>query len=435
MDKNKELLDTIMQAHNTQQMILPDGTLSSLNNNETRINNNAIVLASSGGGKTRGVIIPNILAAFWSYVISDPKGTLYKSYAKYLRQCGYKIIHLDLIHPERSDGYNPLAYIKTSDDILTFAHQIVYSGKKSTGRYDPFWEQAAELLVIALVAYLMETKTDKAPTIEDMLKLIRMIDAEQMEDHHTCKLDRMFDDQNREYHIKHGEESWAYSQWQKFRMTPTKTMNTVLVTTTVLFNVFDTKEMRNLLRKDDIDFSLIGQEQTAIFVEVSDTDRSKDVIANLFYSQAMTVLCDTANNFPDNKLTVPVRFYLDDFATNARIVGFENMISNIRSRGISAVIALQSLAQLQAGYEINAQTIVDNCDTLLYMGGRDESTVNLISRLSNKPFNKIMEMPIGMHYKIQRGKPVEYCKTVDLSEYDLSFLQHDTSRDEHKEPA
>ena len=369
-------------------------------------------------------MIPNILAAFWSYVISDPKGTLYKSYRRYLRQCGYNVIHLDLIHPERSDGYNPLAFVKTSEDMLTFAHQLVYSGNvRGHSSYDPFWDRSTELIIIAIGAYLLETCGDKTPTIADMITLTRLIDADEMENHRTCPLDRKFEAHNHRYMQEHGEESWAYSQWQKVKMAPPRTMNTIIVTMTVLFNMFDTKDMRSLLCRNDIDFARIGQEKTAIFVEVSDTDRSKDVIANLFYSQAMTILCDTANSFRDNALPIPVRFYLDDFGTNARIAGFENMISNIRSRGISAVIALQSLAQLSVAYDLNAQTIVDNCDTLIYMGGRDKSTVELISRMSNKPFNRIMEMPIGMHYKIQRGKCAEYCRTVDLSEYDLSFLE------------
>ena len=427
MEENKELLDTIKQAHDQQKMIFPDGSLNSLNSFETRLNNNAIVLGTSGGGKTRSVIIPNILSAFWSYIISDPKGTLYKSYGKYFRQCGYKVVHLDLIHPENSDGYNPLAFVKTSDDVLTFAHPLVHSGsnpKRTSGSYDPFWDNSSELDTIAGTAYLLETCTG-TPKIEDLIKLNRMIDAQEIEDDNTCELDRKMEAHNKLYESVHGRESWAYSQWQKFRKAPPKTMNTILVCMTVLFNMFDTDGMRKLLSRNDIELSRIGREKTAVFVEVSDTDRSKDVIANLFYSQAMSVLCETANKFPDNRLPVPVRFYLDDFGTNARITGFENMISNIRSRGISAVIALQSLAQLAAGYDKSAQTIVDNCDTLFYLGGRDSSTVSLISKLSNKPFNRIMEMPVGMHWKIQRGKPAEYCRTVDLSEYDLSFLRQD----------
>lgn len=428
MNESKKILDTIMQAHNTQQMILPDGSLSSLNSISTRINGNAIYLGPSGGGKTRSGMIPNILAAFWSYVISDPKGTLYKSYGRYLRQCGYNVIHLDLIHPERSDGYNPLAFVKTSDDVLTFAHQLVHGGnspKSSSSSYDPFWDNSAELMTIALTAFLLETNGNTTPKIEDMIKLTRLINAQQIEDENTCDLDKKMEAHNQQYRRIHGRESWAYSQWQKFRMAPPKTMNTILVCMTVLFNMFDTDGMRNLLGRNDIDLTRIGKEKTAVFVETSDTDRSKDVISNLFYSQAMTVLCDTANSFPDNRLPVPVRFFLDDFGSSARLVGFENMISNIRSRGISAVIAIQSFAQLYAGYGIHAQTIIDNCDTLLYMGGRDKSTVELISKLSNKPFNKIMDMPIGMFYKIQRGRPAEYGRIVDLSEYDLSFLQSD----------
>lgn len=424
MNESKKLLDTIMQAHNTQQMILPDGSLSSLNSIKTRMNHNTIVLATSGGGKTRGVVIPNILAAFWSYVISDPKGTLYKNYAKHFRQCGYRVVHLDLIHPERSDGYNPLKYLRTTDEIVKFAHLLVYAngGGEST---DPFWDRATELLLSALIAFVCE-QNGNAGTISDIIEITRSIDANQLDNGDgTCDMDRKMEEHAGTYRHRHGKESWAYRQWLKFRSTPVRTFNCVLITLHALLTTLDTEEMQSLLCCDEMDITSIGKEKTVVFVEISDTDRSKDIIANTFYGQAMNRLCEYADSLPESRLPVPVRFILDDFGTNVRIEGFQNMIANIRSRNISTIIVIQSLAQLDAGYGASAQTIVDNCDTLLYMGGRDKSTIELISQLSNKPFNKIMEMPIGMHWKIQRGRPAEYGRTVDLSEYDLSFLQDD----------
>ena len=434
MNESKALLDTITQAHNTQQLILPDGSLSSLNSIKTRINNNVIVLATSGGGKTRSVMIPNILTAFWSYVISDPKGTLYKTYGRYLRRCGYKVLHLDLIHPERSDKYNPMKYLNSTDEIVKFAHLLVYANGGGCSS-DPFWDRATELLLSAIIAFVHERDGD-AGTFSQLIDITRSIDANELDNGEgTCELDKVMAEHGRKYKSEHGKESWAHRQWLKFRATPVRTFNCVLITLHSLLTTLDTEEMQFMLCNDEMDITSIGKEKTAVFVEISDTDRSKDIIANTFYGQAMNKLCELADSLPDNRLPVPVRFILDDFGTNVRIEGFQNMISNIRSRNISTIIAIQSLAQLDAGYGANSQTIVDNCDTLLYMGGRDEDTINLISKLSNKPFNKIMEMPVSMHWKIQRGKPAEYCKTVDLSEYDLSFLKQSQDIEDHKESA
>ena len=428
MNESKKLLDTIMQAHNTQQMILPDGSLSSLNSIVTRRNGNVMYLAMSGGGKTRSGVIPNILTAFWSYVISDPKGTLYKNYANYFRRCGYKVRHLDLIHPENSDKYNPLKYLKSTDEIVKFAHLLVYAngGGCST---DPFWDRATELLLSALIAFVHEHDGNEG-TFSQLIELTRSIDANELDNGDgTCELDRVMEEHGRKYREDNGKESWAHRQWLKFRSTPVRTFNCVLITLHALLTTLDTEEMQSLLSCDEIDITSAGREKTVIFVEVSDTDRSKDIIANTFYGQAMNRLCEFADSLPESRLPVPVRFILDDFGTNVRIEGFQNMISNIRSRNISTIIAIQSLAQLDAGYGANSQTIVDNCDTMLYMGGRDSSTVELISKLSNKPFNKIMDMPIGMFYKIQRGQPAEYGRIVDLNEYDLSFLQSGKSNE------
>ncbi len=414
---------TIPTAHKTNRVILPDGTLFSMDGIKTRLNNNMIVLATSGGGKTRSVIIPNLLAGVGSYVVSDPKGNLYRNYSPHLKRLGYRIVHLDLIRPGGSSHYNPLAYVRTSDDIMKFANQLVYSDHPGKN-CDPFWDKATELLLSALLGYLIEQRTDsgKDVTLEEMTRLTRRIDASEMYDCGRCDFDTDMEEHNRRWQNEHDTESWAYSQWQKFKTTPTKTMDTIMVTLQVLFNKYDTLEMRELLRTDEMSLDTIGNEPTAVFVEISDTDRSKDIIANLFYSQAMNCLCNYADSLPDSRLPVPVRFLLDDFGTNARIVGFENMISNIRSRGISATIVIQSVAQLDAGYQQSAQTIMDNCDTFIYMGGRDKSTVQLISQICGKPFKRIMEMPLGKHWRLQRGSPAVYCDTFDLSRYDLSFL-------------
>ncbi len=170
-----------------------------------------------------------------------------------------------------------------------------------------------------------------------------------------------------------------------------------------------------------LDLKAIGREKTVVFLGISDTDRSRDTIANVFYSQAMNELCSYADEeCEDNRLPVPVRFILDDFGTNCRIHGFENMISNIRSRGISAMLILQSEAQLAQGYQEGSHTILDNCDTIVYMGGNDVETARMISERSNQPLHKILHMPLAMNWVFRRGSLPKFERPIDLSEYHIS---------------
>ena len=167
-----------------------------------------------------------------------------------------------------------------------------------------------------------------------------------------------------------------------------------------------------------VDFKAIGQEKAIVFLGISDTDRSKDILANIFYSQAINELCSFADEeCKGNRLPIPVRFILDDFGTNAQIHGFENMISNIRSRDISAALILQSETQLRHGYGESSHNIIDNCDTIIYMGGNDVETARMISERCNQPLLKVLNMPIGTNWIFRRGEQPKFSETIDLSEY------------------
>ena len=212
-----------------------------------------------------------------------------------------------------------------------------------------------------------------------------------------------------------GKESWAANRYDQYNTSPDKTHETINICTIAKLGTFDTLETRKMLRGNDIDFKSIGTEPTALFVEVSDTDRSMDILVNLFYSQLMNTLCGFADDkCPGNRLPIPVKFILDDFATNARIDNFQNIISNIRSRGISAMIMVQSEAQLKAGYKEDAQTIIDNCNTYVYMGGSNPEQAENIAKRANKPAHKILNMPIGSSWIFRRGQEPVLCKNFDL---------------------
>lgn len=414
--------NSIIKAHEQKRMILPNGSLVDMDGIRTSLNNNVIAMGTSGARKTRGFLIPNLLAAVDSYIVSDAKGSLYKNYASYFKEHGYKVVHINFIHPDKSDGFNPFMYIKSPDEVMKLAHYLTYAGKNPNYTGDPFWDKASELLLSAIIGYMIELK--RLPpdqlTIVTLCEILTHIDPNKIEDGEKCRLDEEFEEAEKEYAAKYHEPSWSYRQYKKFRQTPPKTFNCILSTLHSNIGLLDTPSINSMMKKPTLNFARLGLEKTIVFVEVSDTDRSKDILINTFYTQAMNQLCTFADEKCENNcLPIPVRFMLDDFGTNCRIENFENMISNIRSRNISATIILQSESQLVKGYGPSAQTIIDNCDTLIYMGGRDENTVQKFSRFANVPFDEMLNMPLNTNWVFRRGTPGKYSRTVDFSEYAL----------------
>ena len=319
-----------------------------------------------------------------------------------------------------------ISFIRNNDDIQKLSHHIIFSGayaEKNTA--DPFWIQSSELMLNMAIAYLVETGgTEELPrNLSGISKIIQKIDADAIERGKRCELDKLFDSLNYQDISLSSDsgvtlqkkKSWAYEQYQKFRMTPPKTMNCIIMTLQAVLAPLDTEGIRQMMSREELDFTSAGREKTVIFLTVSDTDRSKDSLINLFYAQALNELCTYADEkCPEYRLPVPVRFILDDFGTNCRIDNFENIISNIRSRNISAMLLLQSKSQLVASYQESSHTILDNCDTMIYMGGNDIDTANLIGTRSNTPLYQIMEMPIGMHWLFRRGEKAQYSKTIEI---------------------
>ncbi len=404
----------IRNASESKSMILPNGDIVSMDGYSTRLNNNVIAMGTSGASKTRSVVTPNLLAGVGSYIISDPKGNLHSKYRRYLEERGYEVIRLDFIHPEKSDGYNPFSYINTPSEIMKLSHYLTYGGKKTDSRADPYWDNNAEILLSAIIGYMVESgMPDCEKNISAITGLLSMINAQKIEDGENCKFDNKINE------LRNDEkEPWCYMQYQKIKQAPAKTLDCILTTVYANLGSLDTPEINEMMLKETIDFSMIGREKTAVFVEVSDTDRSRDTLVNTFYTQAMNALCTFADEeCPDSRLPVPVRFMLDDFGTNCRIDGFENMISNIRSRNISAMIVLQSESQLENGYGFSAHTIMDNCDTFIYMGGNDVETALTISRRANKSLTQILDMPVGTNWVFRRGDKPRFSRTIDLDEY------------------
>lgn len=402
-------------------MILGENQYYSRDSIMTQLNNNVIVVGTSGAGKTRYIVMPNLLQATGSYVVSDPKGNLAKKLGPYLKSLGYEVITIDFIHPEKSLRYNPIGFCHTTSDARKLSHIIVNEmAKMSGGRTtDPFWDETSEILISACIGYMLET--DELDEDEKNLTTLARLIKEGNRDMKgmTAARGKSHLDERMERHryamSRCGRESWALERYDEYNTSPDKTHATINICALAKMATFDTMETRKMLVDNDIDFTSLGQKPTALFVEVSDTDRSMDILVNLFYTQLMNELCMYADDKCENScLPVPVQFILDDFATNARIDNFQNMIANIRSRGISAMIMVQSEAQLFAGYDVNAQTIIDNCNTYVYMGGSNPQMADIIAKRANKSPHKILNMPLGTSWIFRRGQEPVFCNNFDL---------------------
>lgn len=395
-------------------MILAQDRYYSLDCIETQRNNNVLVVGTSGAGKTRSIVTPNLLQATGSYVVSDPKGNLYKKYGPYLKSRGYKVRCLDFVHPERSVHYNCLKYVHNSQDIVKIATMLVYQ-RKVASLQDPFWEESATILLSSLIGYLWENKNlaDNEKNLQSVMKLLRAGRRGGDSSVEKTPLERIMEEFGRRQ-----RGSWAYDQFQNANVAANRTFDSILITLTSKMGTFDTKELRKMMRDDGVDIVDIGKEKTALFVVVSDTDRSMDTLANLFFTQAMNELCLYADEHCENNcLPVPVRFILDDFATNCKIEEFPRMIASIRSRGISTMLMIQAESQLTEGYGYDGRTIIGNCDTYVYLGGNDLDTAKVVAERCDLPFDKVLAMPVGRNWIFRRGEEPVYGYNFELDAF------------------
>ena len=386
----------------------------SLDTHKTYLNNNVLVIGTSGSGKTRSIVSPNILEATGSYVISDPKGQLYRKYADFLKLKGYEVRTLNLVDMANSDHYNPFEYIRSEQDIIKVAHILNFmdGGGQSRVKGDIFWDQASEILLSSLISYLVESVEMKERTLHYVFRLLEMIDVHMVTEGMECPYDILISDLE-----KKDEESLAAKQWKKVKEAADKTLRSVVISSAAAIGKLDFKECKKLMDKDDMRIPDIGKKKTAIFVIVSDTDRTMDGLANLFFSQAMNELFRAADMTENGRLHIPVRFILDDFATNVRIEDFPRMISSIRSREISVMIMIQALAQLRAAYGEDGTTIVANCDTMIYLGTNDVETAQNIADRIDKPLHDILYMPVNTNWVFRRGQEPVNSRNIDLEEF------------------
>ena len=368
---------------------------------KTARNKNILVIGGSGSGKTRFFVKPSIMQMHSSYVITDPKGQLLKETGKMLlhgapkldengkpvRDSRGKVIYepyrikvLNTINFSKSMKYNPLAYVRSEKDILKLVNVIIANtkgdGEKSS---EDFWVKAERLLYCALIGYIWYEAEPEERNFITLLDLLNACEAREDDETYKSPVDILFDDL-----AKKQPEHFAVKQYVKFKMAAGKTLKSILVSCGARLAPFDIKELRDIMTEDELELDTMGDRKTALFLIMSDTDTTFNFVIAMLQSQLFNLLCDKADDFYNGRLPVHVRCLLDEFANIGQIPNFDKLIATIRSREISASIILQSQSQLKTIYKDAADTIVGNCDSTLFLGGKEKGTLKEISELLGK---------------------------------------------------
>lgn len=343
-------------------------------------NKNVLVIGGSGSGKTRFYVKPNLMQMHSSYVVTDPKGTIVIECGKMLEDNGYEIKILNTINFKKSMKYNPFAYLRSEKDILKLVQTIIANTKGEGEKAgEDFWVKAEKLYYTALIGYIFY----EAPREEkNFATLLDMIDASEVrEDDETYMnpIDRLF-----EALEKKEPTHFAVKQYKKYKLAAGKTAKSILISCGARLAPFDIQELRDLMKEDELELDTLGDRKTALFVIISDTDDTFNFVVSIMYSQLFNLLCDKADDEYGGRLPVHVRCLLDEFANIGLIPKFEKLIATIRSREISASIILQAQSQLKAIYKDNADTIVGNCDSTLFLGGKEKTTLKELSETLGK---------------------------------------------------
>ena len=364
-------------------------------------NKNILVIGGSGSGKTRFFVKPSIMQMHSSYVITDPKGQLLTETGKMLlhgapkldengkpvRDSRGKVIYepyrikvLNTINFSKSMKYNPLAYVRSEKDILKLVNVIIANtkgdGEKSS---EDFWVKAERLLYCALIGYIWYEAEPEERNFITLLDLLNACEAKEDDETYKSPVDILFDDL-----AKKQPEHFAVKQYVKFKMAAGKTLKSILVSCGARLAPFDIKELRDIMTEDELELDTMGDRKTALFLIMSDTDTTFNFVIAMLQSQLFNLLCDKADDLYNGRLPVHVRCLLDEFANIGQIPNFDKLIATIRSREISASIILQSQSQLKTIYKDAADTIVGNCDSTLFLGGKEKGTLKEISELLGK---------------------------------------------------
>lgn len=334
---------------------------------DKRGNINVLVVGGSGSGKSASYSIPNAFQMLGSYVFTDPKGELYDKTAGYLRKNGYEIKVLNLVNPANSDGYNPLMHVNSEIDVDVIANTIVKGQKSEGGGSDPYWDDMAEMLLKALIYYLIAVRPEEEQNLASCSELVRAANTNGGSNLLTELMNQLPYDHP------------ARMNYKSIEIAPEKTYGSILSSLQSKLGKFDSKEIAEVTSTDTINFEDIGSKKTAVYVISSDTHKAYDFLLTIFFSQMIQQLYDFADK-NGGRLKVPTFFILDEFANIGQIPDFDKKISTSRSRGISFSVILQNLDQLEAVYEKSYETIMGNCDTHVFLGSNSYKTVEYFSK-------------------------------------------------------
>jgi type IV secretion system protein VirD4 len=366
-------------------------------------NKNVLVVGGSGSGKTRFYVKPNLMQMHSSYVVTDPKGTIVIECGKMLERNGYDIKVLNTINFKKSMKYNPFAYLRSEKDILKLVQTIIANTKGEGEKAgEDFWVKAEKLYYTALIGYIFYEAPKEEKNFATLLDMIDASEVREDDENYKNPIDHLFDALERK-----DPTHFAVKQYRKYKLAAGKTAKSILISCGARLAPFDIKELRELMSEDDLALDTIGDKKTALFVIISDTDDTFNFVVSIMYSQLFNLLCDKADDVYGGRLPVHVRFLLDEFANIGLIPKFEKLIATIRSREISASIILQAQSQLKAIYKDHADTIVGNCDSMIFLGGKEKTTLKELSEtlgketidLYNTSENRSNQKSFGLNYQ------------------------------------
>lgn len=372
-------------------ILLTQEVRMSLNTRQHRENLNVLVIGGSGSGKSRFYVKPNIMQLNTSYVVTDPKGELLRSCGRLLKKAGYEIRVFNLIDMSHSNNYNPFNYIYDKDGNIskTYVMKMVNCLMKNTKQEgasggDQFWDDSTKALTLAIAFYLLEKKTDENGNSLDrnfstVMKMMRLAEISEQDENHRSPLDEMMDELRTE-----NPHSMAVSFYADFKKAPAETAKSILISAAVRFAAFNLPEVADLTHTDNIHLDTLGDRKTALFIIIPSSDATFNFLAAMMYTQLFDTLYDTANFKYGGRLPVHVRCLLDEFANVGTIPDFDKLLATMRSMEISANIIIQNLAQLKKMYDKSWEILTGNCDSLLFLGGQEASTLEAISKSLGK---------------------------------------------------
>ena len=373
---DKKEIKKIMDKNDEKNIIFTQTERMSLDTRKTGKNLNMLIIGSPGTGKTRYFAKPNILQANTSYVITDPKGELLRDTACFLLEKGYRLKVFNLIEMEHSDGYNPFEYIKQERDVLVAIDVLIKNTTPEESKsYDPFWEKAEIAFLQALMFFIWYELPKNEQNFATMLELIRKAEIREDQEDYESDLDLIFKQLAREKpnHI-------ALKQYAIFKQAAGKTAKSILISAGVRLSVFNIQSLSDLTSHDTLELETMGDEKTALFVILSDSITTFNFLVAMMYTQLFHTLYHVADFKYEGRLPYHVRFMLDEFANIGQIPEFSKLVGTMRSREVSVSIIIQNMTQLSTLYENSWETIVGNCDSIMFLGGKDWTTLEYISK-------------------------------------------------------